>query len=176
MRREIFVHLAFLISFFLLISVFRGWLSLSYWPFWLGGLVGTFLPDVDHFIYVYFLKPQEHTSQRTSYMMQKRDVRGAVSLLSDTHKDRETLVLHTVLFQLIFLILTFLVVTSSGSMFGRGLVLSFSLHFLVDQAKDFREGNWNRWLHQLPFVFNKRQLNLFWWTVLVILLIFGFLM
>lgn len=177
MKKELFIHFSFLVSFFIFISLFRGWLNLSFWPLWLGGLLGTLLPDIDHLIYVYFLRPQELTSQRVNYMLGKRNVWGSLSLLAETRSERTKLIFHTATFQLIFLVLTFLVITSSGSMFGRGLVLAFSLHLLVDQAVDFMEtGDLNNWFKNLPIRLEGRQQRLYWLIVLVLVLLFGFLL
>ncbi len=176
MRREVFLHLAFLVSFFVLVSVFRGWLALSYWPFWLGGMLGAFLPDVDHLIYVYFLRPEELTSKRADFTLKRGSLRDTAQLLADTRTERETLVFHTIVFQVVFLLLTFLVVTSSGNIFGMGLVLAFSLHFLVDQLVDMGEGTWKRWLHRLPFDLDKSQFKTYWWIILALVSLFGFFM
>lgn len=166
MKREIFIHLSFLASFFIFISLFKGWMSILYWPFWIGGIVGNFLPDLDHLIYIYFLRPHELTSQRVSYMLSKREVLKSLSLLARTRSERTSLIFHTAGFQLIFLVLTFLVVTSSGSLFGRGLVLAFFLHLLVDQAIDLMEGAERNWFGGWGY----------WFIMLLVLLIFGFLL
>lgn len=176
MRREFFVHLAFLLSFYILISIFRGWLSFSYWPFWLGGVVSAFLPDVDHLIYIYFLRPQELNSQRAAHLLGQKDVVGAVSLLSDTRGDREKLVFHTAIFQIVFLVLTFFVVTSSGSLFGYGIVLSFCLHFVVDQAFDIKDGTWGRWFTNLPFVVGRENFKKYWIVMIAVIFVFGFIL
>ncbi|MEK7111690.1 MAG: hypothetical protein AAB875_00005, partial [Patescibacteria group bacterium] len=128
MKKEIFIHLAVLVSLFIFISIARGYLSLSYWPLWVGALFATLLPDLDHVLYVFFLRPQELTSQRVGYMMGKRDFWGSLELLAETRSERSKLIFHTATFQLIFIVLTFFVLTSSGSLFGRGLVLAFFLH------------------------------------------------
>ena len=52
MKRELFLHFAFWFSFFILIVIAKGHFTLSFWPFWAGGVIGTFLPDLDHIIYV----------------------------------------------------------------------------------------------------------------------------
>ncbi len=176
MRREVFLHIAFLVTFFILVSLFRGWFDVSYWPFWLGGIIGTFLPDVDHLVYVYFLRPHELTPQRANQMLGERRFGEAAKFLAQTKGERETLVFHTILFQIIFLILTFLVVTSSGSLFGTGLVLSFSLHFLVDQMMDLKAETWKRWFHMTPLDFDKTQFRSYWWVVLILVCLFGFLL
>ena len=133
MRRELFIHFSFWFSFFVLISIFKHYLSLNFWPFWLGGVIGTFLPDIDHLIYVLFLSPQELTSQRIGFLWNKKEYKRMIELLYETRSERRGLVFHTIFFQLIFLVLTFWILSSSASLFGRGLVLSFALHLSVDQ-------------------------------------------
>ena len=58
-------------------------------------------------------------------------------LLYDTKKERRDLIFHTVEFQVIFTILTFWVVTSSGSLFARGLVLGYFLSLTIFNLKKF---------------------------------------
>lgn len=177
MKKELFIHFSFLISFFILISILRGWISLFYWPFWVGGIVGNFLVDIDHLIYIYFLRPHELTSQRVNYMLGKRSLGSTLNLLAETREERKDLIFHTMFFQLIFLVLTFLVVTSTGSILGRGVVLAFSLHLLVDQAVDLMEiGNLNSWLKYLPIRLGEDKHKIYWFIVLFVLLFFGFLL
>lgn len=162
MRRELALHFGVFLLFLVLIVLLRQWFSLSYWPFLVGGVLGTILPDVDHLIYVYFVSPQDLTSQRVSYLVDKRDLLRSVSLLYETRTERKNLIFHSTIFQIIFWVLCFLVLTSSGSIFGRGLVLAFSLHLIVDQAIDFR------FLNQKPTPY-------FYFNVLI-LLFFGILL
>ncbi|KKU17510.1 MAG: hypothetical protein UX25_C0008G0011 [Candidatus Woesebacteria bacterium GW2011_GWC2_45_9] len=50
MKKEIFIHFAFLVSLFIFVSIIRKYLSFSFWPFWAGGIIGTLLPDIDHIL------------------------------------------------------------------------------------------------------------------------------
>lgn len=136
MRRELFIHFSFWFFFFVLITLTHKYFNLGYWPFWLGGVVGTLLPDVDHLIYIYFLKPQDLTSQRVNYLINKQELVRVLSLLYETREERSGLIFHTRLFQIIFFVLTFWIMSSSGSLFGKGLVLAFSLHLIIDQIMD----------------------------------------
>jgi len=136
MRREIFVRLSFLISVLILVSIVKHWLSLAFWPFWLGGILGLFLPDLDHLVYIFFLGPQELTSQRVVYLIRNKNFRGAVSLLFDTRAERGDLVLHSNFAFVVILIFTFWMLTSSGSLPGVGLVLGMTVHLLVDRIKN----------------------------------------
>ena len=177
MKREIAVHFLFFLAFFVLISLFRNWLNISFWPLWAGGLIGTILPDVDHLIYIYFLRPHELTSQRVNYMLARREVLGVLHLLAQTRSERKRLILHTALFQVIFTLLAFLVVSSSGSLFGKGLVLAFLLHLVVDQLIDLvKIDNIDNWFGQICIILNKEKAVLYWVFNLVLILLFGFLL
>lgn len=153
MKRELFIHFLFVIPFFILISLARNWVSLPYWPFWIGGVVGTLLPYADHFIYIYLLAPHELTSQRVvSYVAQKK-IGSALNLAFVTAEERSKLIFHKAYFQAIFLVLTFWVMTSSGSLLGKGIVLAFSLHLIIDQLEELlRVRNLNSWFREITFI------------------------
>ena len=175
LKKEVFIHASFLISFFIFISIIKKWLGLAYWPFWLGGVVGTLLPDIDHLIYVYFLRPYELNSQRVIYLTKNKDYKGALRFLIETKNERTRLIFHTVIFQLIFLVLAFLIITSSGNLFGRGLVLAFLLHFSVDQMVDISQtGALTKWFSQTPISPDSKQATSYFFGGVLILLIFGF--
>ncbi len=175
MRKEIFIHLFSLLIFFSLITVFRGWFEVNYWTFWVGGLLGTFLPDVDHLIYVYFLSPQELTSQRVNFSLAKRDLVKSIQLLYDTRRERLGLIFHTAYFQVIFLLLMFFVATSTDSLFGRGLVLSFFLHLLVDQLLDHTEGGGaQNWFRGVLANFEGSKKRLYYLTIIAAFLVISF--
>jgi len=146
MQRDLFIHYAFWFAFFVLVSILGDKVSLAYWPFWVGGAIGTILPDIDHLIYIFFLNPHELTSQRINYLIKKKEVTRARTLLYETKSERRNMIFHSFLFQVIFMILTFLIISSSGSVFVYGIVLAFSLHFLVDQFIDLVDNkNLNNW-------------------------------
>jgi hypothetical protein len=134
MKRELFIHTSFLISFFILFSLLKGWLKFSYWPFWLGGLIGSLLPLLDHLVYVFFLAPQELSSQRAIYLIRNKNFTGALRLLIETRQERKNLVFHSNTFLVVISILTFWILSSSGSLIGTGLVLGAVIYLLVDRA------------------------------------------
>ncbi len=177
MRRELFIHFSFWFSFFVFVAIVRHYLALPYWSFWLGGIVGTILPDIDHIIYFYFVSPTELTSQRFNFLAQKKEIGRMVQLLYETRSERGGLIFHSILFQLIFAVLTFLMMTSSGSIFGKGLVLAFFLHLVIDQIMDLTElGSFDNWLRNSPIRLDFRGARIYWTVSLAILLIFGFLL
>jgi len=177
MRRELFIHLSFWFSFFVLLSLVKHFLSLSYWPFWVGGAIGVFLPDLDHLIYVYFIKPTDLSSQRVNYLVNKRQLWRSIQLLYETRSERRGLIFHTIFFQIIFLVLTFWIMSSSASLFGRGLVLSFALHISIDQLVDLVDmKNLGNWLKFFPVALDLTKSKIIWATGILLVSIMGFLM
>lgn len=133
MKRVFFIHFSFLVSFFILLSLINSWLSLSYWPLWLGALAGSILPELDSLIYVLFINPQELTSQRVIYFLKKGSFLNAVRLLVETRAERGNLVFHSLSFIFVSFLLLFWLVTSSGSLFGKGIVFAMVMHLLVNE-------------------------------------------
>lgn len=177
MKRELALHFISTLILLVLIVLLKGWFSLSYWPLLVGGFVGTFLPDVDHLIYVYFINPQELTSQRVASLVEQKEIPRTVSLLYETRSERKGLIFHSFYFQLLFWILTFLVVSSSGSVFGRGLVAAFSLHLIADEYIDIREmGNLSNWFSSVGIVLTKERETLYLIANAIVLLIFSILL
>ena len=177
MKKEALVHFLFLFAFFVFVSIKRDLFTFYHLPFWLGGIVGTILPDLDHLLYAFFLRPQELLSQRAKYLVKNKEYKRVIELFIDTRYERTTQIFHTVTFQLIFLVLTFLIVTSSGSIFGTGLVLAFSLHFLVDQIVDFFEmDTLDTWFRQIPVKAEKDKQVIYWLLILFLLLLIAFVL
>lgn len=174
MRRELFIHFSFWFASFVFIAFFRHFLSLYAWPFWVGGLLGIILPDIDHIIYVYFVKPEELTSQRVNYLVNKKEFVRSMELLYETRTERKNLIFHTIFFQLIFLVLMFWILTSSGSIFGWGLVLSFAAHLSVDQLIDIVElGSFENWFNYLPYRLDFKQSKIYLGVSSALFFIFG---
>ncbi len=137
MRKEIIKHLIYFAGYFVFLTIVNSLYSLSYWPLYVGGLVGLFIPNIDHLLHVFVLKPQELTSQRVAVLFKNKQIKEAITLLYDTRDERKDLMFHIVMYQIIFAILTFWVVSSSGNLFGRGLVLSYYLSLVIFNLKKF---------------------------------------
>lgn len=176
MKREFFIHFSFWFSFFVFLTIVKGLFNFSYWEFWLGGVLGLILPDIDHLVYVFFLQPQELTSQRITFLLNKHEIKRTLELLYETRSERKSLIFHTILLQLIFLVLTFWITTSSISLFGKGLVLSFSIHLLADQAMDINDlKNFDNWTGNLPIKINFQKSQIYLLSIAVIVFVLGLL-
>jgi len=174
MKREAAIHLTSLVLFFLFLSLLKGWYTdFRFLWFWLGGIFGAFLLDIDHLVYSLFLNPHELTSQRVAHLVKQRRFQETADLLARTKHERTKVILHSIEFEAVFLILALFVITSSGSLFGVGLVLGVMTHFLVDQFFDLQSlGHLNNWFRQFPIRLEKKDATLFWiGSVLVVLLL-----
>jgi hypothetical protein len=160
-----------MLAFFILVALYRQWISFDYLPFLYGGIIGTLLPDIDHIIYVYFLKPNETISKQVAGLMEKRNFVKSWDMLANARAERKNLIIHSAHFQLIFLAFAFFVVTSSGSLLGRGVVLAFSLHILIDQIIDYMETkSLDHWFTKIPIVLTEKHKR--WYLVLNIITLF----
>ena len=177
MRRELFLHFSFWISFFIFITLVRGYFNWAYLLFWFGGAVGTLLPDLDHVLYFYLIKPTELTSQRFNFLAQKHEIKRMFILLYETRGERRDLIFHSVYFQIIFLVLTFWMMSSSSSLFGRGLVLAFALHLSIDQIIDLTGmGSFSNWTKMFPVLNDIKFAKIYIFCTTLLVCIFGFLL
>lgn len=174
MKRELIIHYSYWFFLAVVVALAKKYLALNDWEFWLGGIFGSVLPDLDHIIYFYFVSPSDLTSRRFDFLAHRKAFRRMIDLLYETRTERKGLIFHTILFQLIFLVLTFWMLSSSGSLFGKGMVLAFALHLSIDQAIDLEETkNLNTWENYLPVSFDYKQARRYWWIILGLILIFG---
>ena len=177
MKKDLITHFLFTVAFFLLASLVRRWFSLSFYPFWIGGVVGMILPDVDYLVYTYLLRPEASISQQASTLIEKRSIFKTWDLFASERANHPDLIFHTAYFQAIFLIFSFLVVTSSGSLFGIGLVMAFALHLLVDQLSDFFErGGIAHWFSKMNVNLNKKGERWFLAIQTLVILAYGFVL
>jgi len=177
MKRELAIHFSFWFLYFVFLSLLKHYLDISYWPFWVGGLVGVLLPDIDHLIYAYFLKPQELTSQRIGFLVDHKEFWRTIQLIYETRVERKNLIFHTVFFQIIFFVLTFLVLSSSSSLIGRGLVISFSVHLIVDEFIDLHAlKSFDNWMNLLPISLDLKQAKIYLSIIIFLVCITSILM
>lgn len=156
MKKEIINHFIYFFAYFIFLTLINSLYSFSYWPLYVGGLIGLFMSYIDHLLYVFVFYPQELTSQRVILLVKNKQYKDALVLLHDTCEERKNLIFHTPLFQIIFAILTFWVVSSSGNLFARGLVLSYFLSLIIFNLKKYIAKTENNfiWLVIALFIFS----------------------
>lgn len=156
MKKEVANYLIYWFGYFVFLTVVNSLYSLNYWPLYAGGLIGLFImPNLDHLLYVFVFKPQELTSVRVKTLVLYKQYKEAIRLLFDTREERIDLIFHTSLFQVVFAVLTFWVVTSSGNLFARGMVLAYLLNLVIFNLRKYLAKTDNNfiWLVLALFIF-----------------------
>ena len=155
------------------ITIARWQWELSLIFLWLGGLVGVFLVDLDHWLYLLVAQPQELTSLRVKKLLVEKKYKEALVLVADTREERTRLSLHNALTQLALVAFGFFVLTSTQNLFGSGLVLGVGLHLLKDEVQDLLAGKDE---HLRQWLWWPIKINLSWdqqrYFVIVMLLVF----
>lgn len=151
-KKEVGRHLIPILIIFLVVEgawLLKGSFSFKEAFLFLFGLgIGSFLLDTDHLIFWFFLNPGSRESLEAKRLLEGRKYKEFFLFLGKTNKSHAFLVFHHFLFQLILLPLVLFVFTSTVSILGRGLLISLSLHLLIDEIADYREDHrrLSRWL------------------------------
>ena len=174
-KKEFVTHLLSTIIWLALITLLRWSWHLNLIWFWLGGLVGTFLFDIDHWLYLLVVNPHELTSQRVKHLLDQKRFKEASSLVVSTTQERIRLPLHNALFQAILYILCFFVLTSTNNLLGAGLVMSLALHLLEDEFQDLKKDanhlrNWLFWQFKFEVSLQNQKIYLVLMALIFILL------
>jgi hypothetical protein len=166
-----------IVFYFAIVSLLRFRLDWGLPLFWVGGLIGSLLLDLDHLLYTLWIYPQELTSMRVKKMLEQRRFQEAIELLVDTRQERKKISFHSVIFQAVIPVFAFFVLTSTGSMLGAGLVMGLYLRTLDEQFRDFRKrGNIESWFWQVQAEVSHRTQVLYFVAMLVVFIILSFLL
>ncbi len=127
---------------------------------------------LDHFIYAFFLNPTMEASQQAARLANSKKYAKALNTLLASHSQQDRLIFHSALFQIIFLIFSFFVVTSTRSLFGRGIVFGVLTHLLVDMSGDLvKSSSINGWFQTVPFAIEQKHQK--WYVAFQSVLLFG---
>jgi hypothetical protein len=172
-KKEFVIHLLSTIIWLALITLFRWSWHLNLIWFWLGGLAGAFLLDIDHLIYFFVTSPHELTSQRVRRLFEQRRFKEGLFLMANTVLERPRLSLHNALFQVILCVLALFVLTSTNNLFGAGLVMSLVLHLLEDEFQDLKKDanhlrNWLFWQFKFEVSLQGQKIYLILMTLIFV--------
>jgi len=179
-KQELRHHLLPLIGVFIFVSLI--WLLnraplLGFISLFFGLAIGSFLPDIDHLIYWFFLKPDLDESRQAKIFLSEKKIENLLKLLENTHKQHTSLIFHHYFFQAVLVLITFFVFTSTASILPKAILLAMNIHFLVDEIIDFKadKKHLQNWLFareekQLSLDSLKYYLGLFIFTTLIYLL------
>ena len=164
-------HLLASIILFLFIAIFLVVFKIDNFQLlllFLGIVLGMFLLDLDHFIFWYFLKPNLEESRLARAAINQHDFKSIFQLIKISHHTHHNLIFHHYFFQIILVLFSFFIFTSTDNIFVHGITISLNLHLLIDEYTDyFRDPKiLQKWLFareqsQLPVKFLSQYLTVF---------------
>lgn len=131
--------------FFLIVAIFRFKFPLWLLFFGLGGILGTFILELEGIIYCVLLEPEEQISKDVNLLLANKKIKEAFGVIEARKFEIKSKVFHTFLFQVIFAVLTLYVLTSTASATASGICLFAYLSLLKDQVSDLSGGNLVGW-------------------------------
>jgi len=182
-KHELRYHLLASFVVFILVSIFLviGKIeSIQLLYLFLGITIGSFILDIDHFIFWFFLKPNLEESRLARTAIQNHDIKAVYQLLKTSHQTHYNLIFHHYFFQVILVLFSFFVFTLTKNIFVNSLIVSLNLHLLIDEIIDYfyNPKTLQKWLFarensQLPIKFLGRYLSVFsfFLVIFIILLI-----
>jgi len=129
MKKELTSHYLLTLVWLVVVSLLRWRWNLELIWLWLGALAGTMILDLDQVFYALVIYPEEKAKE----LWRQRRIRALLEYLAETYSQRVRLTFHNALFQVGFLVFSFWVLTSTGGLFGKGLVMAANLHLLKDE-------------------------------------------
>ncbi len=166
--RVLFVYL-FVITFFrilrLQVSVSLG-SFLNLFGFWVGGVIGMVLLDIDRLIHVYVEHPELELSKEVKQKVSEQNWQGAIDTLLAKRFEQNHLAFRSGVFAVIFVPVVFFAFTSASNLFGKGLAAGVMIHFLFDAWRDnlrYKErfNEWILWMVQREIPIAQKRLLLF---------------
>jgi hypothetical protein len=139
-KQELKLHLLPLLIIFLVTSLIWFLSHTAYYNFiflFSGLLIGSFFLDIDHLLFWFFLRPNLEESHLALIAWKKGDFRSLVKLLESTHQHHTNLIFHHYFFQVVLVLFSFFVFTSSNFVFAKAFLLAVNIHLLVDEINDF---------------------------------------
>jgi len=142
MRRLVVSHLRVLIIYLIVLTILR-WEWPGTWRalfdlvgLWIGAFIGMALLNLDQLVHVYFMRPQEQLSQQIQSLVKQKKVREAAQTLLIRRGEQYHLAFRNGVFALVFIPVLFFAITSTSSLFGKGIALGVMVHFLYDAWRD----------------------------------------
>ena len=127
----------------LLYALFVTFLSRNFYPavslFWLGVVAGAMVLFADPVASAYLTSPHLPFSQKVRQMIQEKRFKETLREVVLHHPIQEQPILHSGLFQAALAGMSLYLVSSSGSLFGAGLVLGMVLHLVRDDLRLWRD-------------------------------------
>lgn len=124
--------------------------SLLWW--WLGGVMGFLFVFADRLVYAFMSHPEETLSIKLKELFGKGKIINGLALALTEREKQGKLMMRSVLFLVVWAVLTILTLTSIANTFSRGFMLGLGTHLVFDLG-------WDYWTA------GRRDIGLWFWQV-----------
>ena len=133
---------------------------------WLGGIVGFLFVFADRLVYAFMSHTEEALSLKLKELFGKGKIVNGLALALTEREKQDKLVMRSVLFVIVWAILTILTLTSIANTFSRGFMLGLGTHLVFDLGWDYfyAPKDINLWFWQIRNVTHVEK-NVFVWGV-----------
>lgn len=130
-KRFVSTHLPIILGYVLFVTLIRFQIDINTVWLALGVTVGVYLLFLDRIVYT-FAYPQEQLSQHFTWLWRSKRYVEAFALLDARREEQQRLTFRSALFMLMWIPLALFALTSTPSLFGKGVVMGLMLHIIYD--------------------------------------------
>jgi len=138
----------------------------------LGAVLGTFLLELDYFVYAFFLEPEKSFSITLKGFVEHKDYTGAINHIYYNKEEVKDKTLNSVLFQIALAGTALFVASSTSGLLIKTLILSTFANSIYKMVDYYFEGKTNQWFWALKKVPNENGI-LVYGLVLVLVLVYS---
>lgn len=161
MKQEIKLHLFPIVGVFFFISLFwlLGKIPVFDFVYLFFGLAwGSIFLEIDHLVYWLYLKPNTEEGRLAQAIIRNKDYKSLIELYSKTRNTHNNLIFHHYFFQIVLLLISIFVFTSTSGIFTKSFVLSLNIHLLIEEIIDYSRDK--KSLQNWLFAREKKQLSI----------------
>lgn len=136
----------------------------------LGTLLGTFVLDLDYFIYAYFLEPAHDFSVSLKGFIAHKDLPNTLAYIHYHKNDLEDKILNSALFQAVLAGAAIFITSSNASFFIKALILSAFVNSIYKMVEEYLENRTDHWFWVLKTKPNKGAFYMYLVVLIGILL------
>ncbi|NMB57316.1 hypothetical protein GYA19_05285 [Candidatus Beckwithbacteria bacterium] len=116
-------------------KVWQLWLPVLSW--FLGALVGFLVLEFDRIVDVYIGNPDTELSRYVKNYFKNRQLKKGWLVITKNKVLQQKLTFHSLLFQIIWILLALFTLTSTSSPFGKSFIMGLGLHLILEQWQDW---------------------------------------
>lgn len=178
--KKILWHEIILVAVLLILSGWRLWqgqwvMGVDVLKWWLGAILGFLFVFLDRLAAMAVVDPDKVLGTKLKEMWRKGKIKEGLMLLLADRDKQEKLIMRTTLFLVVWVILALLSVTSVTSFGARGFVLGIGTHLVFDLIWDYFKDKerLSRWFWQSKGNFSEKEMEVFFWLIVVAYILVG---